>query len=77
MSAYMYHTCRQYLNRAVGVTTIDGLYYEGVIVNVDNGYVYLQLNSPRLGQCTVSAFWGAGAGILTLSLFTLLAIALI
>lgn len=77
MSSQMYYTCRQYLNRAVRVTTLDGRCYEGIIVDVDSEYLYLQMTSPRRGQCTVSAFWGPGANILTLSLFTLLAIALI
>lgn len=46
MSSQMYYTCRQYLNRAVRVTTLDGRCYEGIIVDVDSEYLYLQMTSP-------------------------------
>ncbi|BBI35149.1 hypothetical protein KCTCHS21_45480 [Cohnella abietis] len=72
----MYHLCRKHINCRVRIHTCDGRCYEGVIVNVDDHHVFLRTS----GGVRVSA-WGFGFGprdeILTLSLFTLLAIALI
>ncbi len=63
------------MNRRVRILTVDGNRHEGVITGVDNQYVYLRTDSPR-NQVHTSAFYPANQ-ILTLSLFTLLAIALI
>ncbi|WP_409346723.1 hypothetical protein [Paenibacillus sp. MBLB4367] len=41
-----YHVCRSYLNKRVAVYTTRGETHEGVIVNVDPQYVYLD-TSPR------------------------------
>jgi hypothetical protein len=69
-----YHFCKSCLHRKVFVHTIYGQTYEGVITNVDFNNVYLQVGG---GEVQTSAFFGARNQILTLSLFTLLAIALI
>ncbi|RUS42227.1 hypothetical protein [Cohnella sp. AR92] len=74
----MYHLCLSHMNRRVRVHTHYGC-IEGVVVDVDRDNLYLRPG----GELTLSAWgpgfgygWGAG-GILALSLFTLLAIALI
>lgn len=76
----MYHLCRQHLNRNVRVHTRCGV-YEGVIVNVDRENVYLRTSDGlRLSAWSGPGYgrgWGWGSGVLALSLFTLLAIALI
>lgn len=73
----MYEFCVKHQNRRVRVTTHNGA-FEGTIVGVDWDNLYLR---PAKGELTLSA-WGVGyggwgAGIVALSLFTLLAIALI
>jgi hypothetical protein len=79
----MYHLCRSHMNRKVRIHTRCGECYEGVIVNVDWDNVYLRTSGPvqTLGKAKTSAWLGYGFGyggeILTLSLFTLLALALI
>ncbi|WP_136606065.1 hypothetical protein [Paenibacillus dokdonensis] len=75
-----YYNCRQCMNRKVRILTRDGMIHEGKIVNVDRNNVYLE--TERRGNVTTSAFgpyggFGYGNQVLTLSLFTLLAIALI
>jgi hypothetical protein len=83
----MYHLCKSHMNRRVRLHTRCGC-YEGVIVNVDRDNVYLRMSDGlRLsGKAKTSAWlgyggygygYGAGFDILALSLFTLLAIALI
>ncbi len=80
----MYHLCRRHINCRVRVHTRCGC-YEGVIVNVDSENVYLRTSGgARIsGKAQISGWFGPGFGpgygadILTLSLFTLLAIALI
>jgi hypothetical protein len=71
----MYHLCMRHMNRKVRIHNCYGQCYEGVIVNVDSNNVYLQTS----GGVRISAWFGFGPrnNILTLSLFTLLAIALI
>ncbi|THF75216.1 hypothetical protein [Cohnella fermenti] len=77
----MYNFCVSNVNRRVRVHTHQGV-YEGTIVNVDRENLYLK---PAKGELTLSAWgpgyggygYGWGGGILALSLFTLLAIALI
>ncbi|RKP58133.1 hypothetical protein D7Z26_01110 [Cohnella endophytica] len=81
----MFSLCTKHLNRRVRVHTRCGDYYEGVIVNVDRDNVYLRTSGDvlTLGKAQTSAWggygygYGYGGGILALSLFTLLAIALI
>ncbi|WP_256759741.1 hypothetical protein [Cohnella sp. WQ 127256] len=78
----MYHLCSSHLNRRVRIHTRCGECHEGVIVHVDNNNVYLRTSGGlrTSGKATVSGWgWGFGGAndILTLSLFTLLAIALI
>ncbi len=79
----MYHLCRRHINCRVRLHTRCGC-YEGVIVNVDRDNVYLRTSGGvRIsGKAQISGWFGPGFGfgseeILTLSLFTLLAIALI
>ncbi|WP_151735156.1 hypothetical protein [Paenibacillus tengchongensis] len=79
-----YYNCLHCKNKRVRILTHDGKRYEGVIVDVDNQNVYLRTKGN--GKVRTSAFYpgnyyggyyGYGSEILTLSLFTLLAIALI
>ncbi|WP_036635204.1 hypothetical protein [Paenibacillus massiliensis] len=76
-----YYNCMQCMNKRVRVMTVQGQHYEGVIVNVDRENVYLQMDKEDKGRVNTSGFYpygyGYGSSILTLSLFTLLAIALI
>lgn len=82
-----YYNCMRLKNRNVRVMTRDMQQYTGMIVDVDYNNVYLR--PLKGGPVQTSAFypgpygpgpygpgWG-GNDILTLSLFTLLAIALI
>ncbi|MCD9021309.1 hypothetical protein [Cohnella silvisoli] len=72
----MYQLCTKHMNRRVRIQTRCGECYEGVLVNVDRNNVYLRTS----GDLRISGWgWGFGAAndILILSLFTLLAIALI
>ncbi|MGQ3477754.1 hypothetical protein [Paenibacillus sp. TY11] len=73
-----YYNCLNCMNKKVRILTIDGKQYEGTIMDVDRNNVYLK--TERNGRVQTSAFYpyyGYGNEILTLSLFTLLAIALI
>ncbi|ANS73907.1 cellobiose phosphorylase [Paenibacillus yonginensis] len=76
----MYYHCLRYKNKKVRILTRDGKEYRGTIVDVDRNNVYLR---PEGGSVTTSAFFpyfgypGFGTGLLTLSLFSLLAISLI
>lgn len=80
-----YYNCLRCKNKKVRIMTVDGKHYEGVIVDVDRRNVYLKTEGS--GKMMTSAFYPAGYpygygnaysnSILTLSLFTLLAIALI
>lgn len=75
-----YYNCLRCMNKQVRVLTVDGQQHEGTIVNVDRNNVYLKTNGGR--TVNTSAFYPYGNpyaanDILTLSLFTLLAIALI
>lgn len=73
-----YYNCMRCKNRRVRILTNDGRIHEGVVTDVDRNNVYLR--QDRNGTVHTSAFWGnpfAANDILTLSLFTLLAIALI
>ncbi|GIO31032.1 MULTISPECIES: hypothetical protein [Paenibacillus] len=77
-----YYNCLNCMNRKVRILTIDRKVYEGKIVKVDRERVYLETSEG--GPVRTSAFgpyrrygFGYRNQILTLSLFTLLAIALI
>ncbi|NWL87638.1 MULTISPECIES: hypothetical protein [unclassified Paenibacillus] len=72
-----YYNCMRCKNKRVRILTVDRQHYVGTIVDVDYNNVYLRVD--RGCEVKTSAFYpGAyGADILTLSLFTLLAIALI
>lgn len=73
-----YYNCMRCKNRSVRILTRDGRVHEGVITGVDRNNVYLR--TGQQGNVHTSAFFGSPFivnPILTLSLFTLLAIALI
>jgi len=75
-----YYNCLRCKDRRVRILTRDGRQHEGVITDVDRYNVYLR--TGQNGPVRTSAFFGGPYGygaenILTLSLFTLLAIALI
>ncbi|GIO42398.1 MULTISPECIES: hypothetical protein [Paenibacillus] len=77
-----YYNCMRLKNRKVRIMTRDMKHYTGTIVDVDYNNVYLR--PERGGPVQTSAFYPGpygpgwyGNDILTLSLFTLLAIALI
>ncbi|MNJ69665.1 hypothetical protein D3C77_660400 [compost metagenome] len=73
-----YYNCMRLKNRNVRIMTKDGCQHKGTIVDVDHNNVYLRPMTG--GQVQTSAFYPnpyAANDILTLSLFTLLAIALI
>ena len=78
MVEHIYYNCLQHKNKKVRILTVDGRSHRGTIVNVDSNYVYLR---PEAGSANTSAFYPYqnpySQNILTLSLFTLLAIALI
>jgi hypothetical protein len=73
-----YYNCLRCKDRRVRILTRDGRQHQGVITDVDRYNVYLRTDN---GSVHTSAFYGnpfaANNQILTLSLFTLLAIALI
>ncbi|WP_018757756.1 hypothetical protein [Paenibacillus terrigena] len=74
-----YYGCLRCVNRRVRLLTSDGIWHEGTIEKVDRNHVHLR-TERRKDACTSGfGFGGFGFGdeILTLSLFTLLAIALI
>jgi small nuclear ribonucleoprotein (snRNP)-like protein len=77
----VYYNCLRCKNKKVRILTMDGNQYEGVIMDVDRNNVYLKTERKGKGKVKTSAFYPYGGGfgneILTLSLFTLLAIALI
>lgn len=74
-----YYNCLQCMNRKVRILTTDGKVHVGKIVKVDRERVYLE--TEQGGPVRTSAFspygWGYRRVIIPLSLFTLLAIALI
>lgn len=68
----VYRISSTLVNRRVRVQTLDGNTYEGVIVHVDRGHVYIRVSHPS-GQRAFSS----EAAILTLVLFELLVIVLL
>jgi len=67
---------QHYMNKKVRVQTIDGQTYEGTIVMVDPGHIYLAIPAAPRG------FWGPSASfynnaILPLVLYNLLVITLL
>lgn len=67
--------CQKCLNSKVRVQTVHGHVFEGDVVDVDNDHLYLRL-TPYEDRGFFPYAYG-GNTILTLSLFTLLAIALL
>ncbi|MCL6602891.1 MAG: hypothetical protein K6T94_08465 [Paenibacillus sp.] len=76
-----YYNCLHCKNKKVRILTVDGQQHVGVIMDVDRNNVYLK--PERSGRVQTSGFYPYpypnpyANQILTLSLFTLLAIALI
>ncbi|MNJ39166.1 hypothetical protein D3C77_340310 [compost metagenome] len=73
----VYYNCLHCKNKRVRILTRDGRQYMGTVVDVDYNNVYLRPDGRDIVR--TSAFFPGffGNEILTLSLFTLLAIALI
>lgn len=73
-----YNNCLYCMNKKVRILTVDRKEYVGTIVNVDRENVYLRPEA-RSGKVKTSAFYPYNYNneIITLSLFTLLAIALL
>jgi hypothetical protein len=69
-----YYNCLRCMNQKVRILTMDGNQYVGTIMDVDRNNVYLK---PESKGCVRTSGFGFNEQILTLSLFTLLAIALI
>lgn len=44
---HLQNICSQFINQRVRVQTIDGLVYEGTIVNCDRGLLYLRIDNPE------------------------------
>lgn len=72
----IYYNCMRCMNCRVRILTNQGHIHEGTIVKVDNCHVYLKVDCKNRVQ-TSSLYNPYASNILTLSLFTLLAIALI
>jgi len=68
--------CKKCMNARVQVHTVHGHVFEGDVLDVDNDHLYLRL-TPFDGRGFFPFAFGGSNTILTLSLFTLLAIALI
>lgn len=78
----LYKVCHQCMNKPVRIQTIDGVVYEGTIVNVDRKHVYLSVSQGYPGGYMARGFfYGPGAYynnvILPLVLFDLLTITLL
>lgn len=72
-----YYNCLRCMNKKVRILTIDRKEYRGTIVKVDHQHVYLRPEA-NYGAVRTSGFYPYyNNEIITLSLFTLLAIALI
>jgi hypothetical protein len=70
-----YYNCLRCKDRRVRILTVHGQTFEGVITDVDRDHVFLR---PERGNfARTSGFFGFNNDIITLSLFVLLAIALI
>ncbi|AZS18410.1 hypothetical protein [Paenibacillus lutimineralis] len=72
-----YYNCMRCKNKRVRILTADRRHFVGTIVDVDCNNVYLRVD--RDCEVRTSAFFPgtSGSDIITLSLFVLLAIALI
>ncbi|WP_028548593.1 hypothetical protein [Paenibacillus sp. UNC451MF] len=69
-----YRICKQYMQQNVRITTVQGITYEGTIVNVDHQNVYIQALRPTgRNKASISFF----PFVLPLVLFDLLVIALL
>ncbi|RJG23625.1 hypothetical protein [Paenibacillus thiaminolyticus] len=73
-----YHNCLYCMNKKVRILTVDRKEYVGTIVNVDRENVYLRPEASG-GKVKTSGFYpySSSNDIITLSLFVLLAIALL
>jgi small nuclear ribonucleoprotein (snRNP)-like protein len=73
----IYYQCQSCLNRRVRVYMASGQEYEGVLVNVDYQYLYLQGSDAFISSKEVTTKAFGSRFITTLVLFDLLAIALL
>jgi small nuclear ribonucleoprotein (snRNP)-like protein len=73
----IYYHCQCCLNRRVRLYMASGQVYEGVLVNVDNHYLYLQESDAFISSKEVTTKAFGNRFITTLVLFDLLAIALL
>ena len=77
----IHHVCRQHMNKRVRVRTMGGQMFEGVIVGVDEHWLYLDTAGglPRQPFVPYPPYYynPYASTILPLALFDLLAIALI
>ncbi|WP_442603838.1 hypothetical protein [Paenibacillus sp. KN14-4R] len=83
--------CNQFHGRNVRIHTNDGRIHEGMIVRVDQDHVFIRpfggngcgcggrahIRGEQQAHISGFGFWGWNSAIVPLSLFTLLAIALI
>ncbi|MCR8641859.1 hypothetical protein NV379_04225 [Paenibacillus sp. N1-5-1-14] len=78
--------CNQFHGHNVRIHTNDGLIHVGTIVRVDQNHVFVRTFGEngcggrahvKGEKAQISGFWGWNNAIIPLSLFTLLAIALI
>jgi small nuclear ribonucleoprotein (snRNP)-like protein len=73
----IYYQCQSCLNHRVRVYMTSGQEYEGVLVNLDHQYLYLQEDDAFISSKKVTTKAFGGRFITTLVLFDLLAIALL
>ncbi|GIP32479.1 acetyl-CoA acetyltransferase [Paenibacillus sp. J2TS4] len=71
--------CGQCIHRKVRVETIDGHIYEGMIVNISNGHLYLSIPQPPMQRAFFNPFQSVYYNnvILPLVLYELLVISLL
>lgn len=56
------HACKQLVNHKVKVLTIDGESIEGIVMNVDDHYVFLQIEDQRAQRGFFPGGGGFGPG---------------
>lgn len=76
MREKMHHLCHKYMHRPVRIQTMDGMIYDGVIVNMDRGILYIQMQQPVIQRGLYNAYMYNNV-ILPLVLYELLTISLL
>jgi hypothetical protein len=69
--------CHNCLNRHVLVSTLDGRVHEGVLLNFDSDYIYLDGSPAYISNKVSTKAFRFRNFILTLALFDILAISLV